>query len=152
VYATTKCYRQAVDAFAAGTYTPEKVAHWKTKLSEVYNRGFWDGYYLGRKMGEWANVHGSVATTRKIYLGKGIKYFDKINVGEFLLESQSMQQGDQIIITGPTTGYVEAVLDEIRLDSGEIVTKASKGQTVSFKIAEKIRPSDKLYKIVPAHA
>jgi len=152
VYATTKCYREAVDAFAAGTYTPEKVEQWKSKLSEVYNRGFWDGYYLGRKMGEWSNVHGSVATTRKIYLGKGIKYFDKINVGEFLLESQSIQQGDQIIVTGPTTGFVETQVQEIRLDSGEVVNKASKGQTISFKIAEKIRPSDKLYKIVAAHA
>jgi len=90
--------------------------------------------------------------TRKIYLGKGIKYFDKINVGEFLLESQSIQQGDQIIVTGPTTGFVETQVQEIRLDSGEVVNKASKGQTISFKIAEKIRPSDKLYKIVAAHA
>lgn len=152
VYRTTKCYREAVDAFAAGTSSREKVEHWKTQLSEVYNRGFWDGYYLGRKMGEWSNVHGSVATTRKIYVGKGIKYFDKINVGEFLLESQSLQQGDKIIITGPTTGFVETIISEIRLGSGEIVEKASKGQTISFKLSDKIRPSDKLYKIIATHA
>lgn len=152
VYTTTKCYREAVDAFAEGFYSQEKVEQWKTKLSEVYNRGFWDGYYLGRKMGEWSNVHGSVATTRKIYLGKGVKYFEKVGVGEFLIESQNIQKGDKIIVTGPTTGYVESVVEEIRLDSGEVVEKAAKGQTISFKIAEKIRPSDKLYKIVEAHA
>lgn len=152
VYTTTKCYREAVDAFANGTYTIEKVEQWKHQLSEVYNRGFWDGYYLGRKMGEWSNVHGSVATKRKIYLGKGIKYFDKVAVGEFLIESQSLQKGDKIIVTGPTTGFVETEVQEIRLDSGEIVDKASKGQTISFKIADKIRPSDKLYKIVEANA
>lgn len=152
VYDTTKCYREAVDAFAERTYTPEKAEQWKARLSEVYNRGFWDGYYLGRKMGEWSNVHGSVATTRKIYLGKGVKYFDKVAVGEFYIESQSLQKGDKIIVTGPTTGYVETEIEEIRLDSGEIVEKATKGQTISFKIAEKIRPSDKLYKIVEANA
>ena len=152
VYNVTKCYREAVDAFTEGTYTQEKVEEWKTRLSEVYNRGFWDGYYLGRKMGEWSNVHGSVATTRKIYLGKGVKYFEKVGVGEFLIESQQIQKGDKIIVTGPTTGYVESIVEEIRLDSGEIAEKASKGQTISFKIAEKIRPSDKLYKIVEANA
>ncbi len=151
VYNVTKCYREAVDAFTAGTYNQDKVDEWKSRLSAVYNRGFWDGYYLGRKMGEWSNVHGSVATTRKIYLGKGIKYFEKVGVGEFLIESQQLLAGDKIIVTGPTTGYVEAEVKEIRLDSGDVVEKATKGQTISFKIAEKIRPSDKLYKIVDTH-
>ena len=152
VYTTTKCYREAVDAFEEGTYTQEKVEKWKEQLSEVYNRGFWDGYYLGRKMGEWSNVHGSVATTRKIYIGKGVKYFDKIGVGEFLLESHDINVGDRLIVTGPTTGLVEAVAEEIRLGTGTAVDKASKGATISLKIAEKIRPSDKLYKVVEAHA
>jgi len=152
VYTTTKCYREAVDAFEEGTYTPEKVEAWKEKLSEVYNRGFWDGYYLGRKMGEWSNVHGSVATTKKIYIGKGVKYFDKIGVGEFLLESHDINVGDRLIVTGPTTGLVEAVAEEIRLGSGDAVQKAGKGNTISLKISEKIRPSDKLYKVVEAHA
>ncbi len=152
VYTTTRCYREAVDAFEEGTYTPEKVETWKEKLSEVYNRGFWDGYYLGRKMGEWSNVHGSLATTKKIYIGKGVKYFDKIGVGEFLLESHDINLGDRLIVTGPTTGLVEAVADEIRLGSGDAVEKAGKGNTISLKISEKIRPSDKLYKIVEAHA
>lgn len=152
VYTTTQCYREAVDAFEEGTYTPEKVEIWKEKLSEVYNRGFWDGYYLGRKMGEWSNVHGSVATTKKIYIGKGVKYFDKIGVGEFLLESHDINVGDRLIVTGPTTGLVEAIAEEIRLGSGDDVQKAGKGDTISLKISEKIRPSDKLYKIVEAHA
>jgi putative protease len=152
VYTTTQCYREAVDAFEEGTYTQEKVAVWKEKLSEVYNRGFWDGYYLGRKMGEWSNVHGSIATTRKIYIGKGVKYFDKIGVGEFLLESHDINVGDKLIVTGPTTGLVEAVAEEIRLGTGDPVEKAGKGATISLKIGEKIRPSDKLYKIVEAHA
>lgn len=152
VYTTTQCYREAVHAFEEGTYTPEKVEIWKEKLSEVYNRGFWDGYYLGRKMGEWSNVHGSVATTKKIYIGKGVKYFDKIGVGEFLLESHDINVGDRLIVTGPTTGLVEAIAEEIRLGSGDDVQKAGKGDTISLKISEKIRPSDKLYKIVEAHA
>jgi putative protease len=152
VYTTTKCYREAVDAFEEGTLTQEKMKVWKEKLSEVYNRGFWDGYYLGRKMGEWSNVHGSVATTRKIYIGKGVKYFEKIGVGEFLLESHDINIGDKLIVTGPTTGLIEAVAEEIRLGTGTAVDKAGKGSTISLKIGEKIRPSDKLYKVVEAHA
>lgn len=152
VYTTTKCYREAVDAFEEGTLTQEKMEVWKEKLSEVYNRGFWDGYYLGRKMGEWSNVHGSVATTRKIYIGKGVKYFEKIGVGEFLLESHDINIGDKLIVTGPTTGLIEAVAEEIRLGTGTSVDKAGKGSTISLKIGEKIRPSDKLYKVVEAHA
>lgn len=152
VYTTTKCYKEAAKAIENGTYTNEKINDWKSKLSEVYNRGFWDGYYLGRKMGEWSNVHGSVASKRKIYLGKGVKYFNKINVAEFIMESQNIQVGDHVIITGPTTGYVETVVTEIRLNSGESVKEAKKGDTISLKIAEKIRPSDKLYKIVEANA
>ena len=93
VYTTTRCYREAIEAIETGTYTPEKIAHWKEELSKVYNRGFWDGYYLGRKMGEWSNQYGSVATQKKIYLGKGLKYFDKIGVGEFLLESHDIALG-----------------------------------------------------------
>lgn len=150
VYTTTKCYREAVDAIQNGTYTPEKIADWKAQLSSVYNRGFWDGYYLGRKMGEWSNVHGSVASKRKIYIGKGVKYFDKIGVGEFLLEANEISKGDNLIITGPTTGYIELKAESIRLDDGIDIEKATKGTTISMPIAEKIRPSDKLYKVVDA--
>lgn len=152
VYTTTKCYKEAVEAIENGTYTPDKIAIWKSKLSEVYNRGFWDGYYLGRKMGEWSNTYGSVATTRKIYIGKGVKYFDKIGVGEFLVESHDIKEGDRLIVTGPTTGLIESVAEEIRLGSGERVQKAGKGDSISLRMNEKIRPSDKLYKIVETNA
>ncbi|WP_026997800.1 peptidase U32 family protein [Flectobacillus major] len=151
VYSTTKCYREAVDAIKTGTYTPDKIAAWQEELTKVYNRGFWDGYYLGRKMGEWSNQYGSVATQKKVYLGKGLKYFEKIGVGEFLLESNEIMLGDKLIITGPTTGYVATTAHEIRIASGISVEKAAKGNTVSIPIQEKIRPSDKLYKIVSAH-
>lgn len=152
VYTTTQCYREAVDAFENGTYTPEKLENWRERLRSVYNRGFWDGYYLGRKMGEWSNVHGSVATTRKIYIGKGVKYFDKIGVGEFVMESHDINVGEKIIITGPTTGLIEADVEEIRLGEGTQVNTAKKGDTISLRIGEKIRPSDKLYKVVAADA
>jgi U32 family peptidase len=149
VYTSTKCYREAVDAIENGTYSPEKVAVWKEELATVYNRGFWDGYYLGKKMGEWSNQHGSVATKRKIHIGKGVKYFEKIGIAEFLMESHDLAVGDQIIITGPTTGYVESVVQEIRLADGTSTDKALKGASISMPIAEKIRPSDKLFKVVP---
>ncbi|MGL4630821.1 MAG: peptidase U32 family protein [Leadbetterella sp.] len=149
VYTTTKCYREAVDAFHAGEYTQDKKEVWKEKLSSVYNRGFWDGYYLGQKMGEWSNVHGSVATEKKVYIGKGVKYFDKLGVGEFLLESHDIQKGDKIIVTGPTTGYLEKIVDEIHV-SGGAVDKAIKGESIAISFEEKIRASDKLYKVVPA--
>jgi putative protease len=152
VYTTTQCYREAVDAFEDGTYTQEKIEVWREKLSSVYNRGFWDGYYLGRKMGEWSNVHGSVATTKKIYIGKGVKYFEKIGVGEFLMESHDINIGDKLIVTGPTTGLIETTVEEIRLGSGDSVQQAVKGNTISLQIGEKIRASDKLYKIVAADA
>jgi putative protease len=152
VYTTTQCYREAVDAFEEGTYTQEKIEVWREKLSSVYNRGFWDGYYLGRKMGEWSNVHGSVATTKKIYIGKGVKYFEKIGVGEFLMESHDINIGDKLIVTGPTTGLIETTVEEIRLGSGDSVQQAVKGNTISLQIGEKIRASDKLYKIVAADA
>lgn len=150
VYTTTKCYREAAEAIANGTYTEEKIAGWLKALETVFNRGFWDGYYLGRKIGEWSSIYGSAATVKKVYLGKGNKYFDKIGVAEFLIEAQALNAGDEIIVTGPTTGYIETVVDEIRV--GDIsVEAASKGNLVSFKLNEKIRPSDKLYKKVPAN-
>lgn len=148
VYTATRCYREAVDAVQNGTYTPENIETWMQKLSTVYNRGFWDGYYLGRKLGEWSNQYGSVATTRKMYLGKGLKYYDKAGVGEFLLEGHELKSGDRLIVTGPTTGYVETVAAEIRNNDGRTIQAAGKGEVVSIKLPEKIRPSDRLYKIV----
>ena len=147
VYTTTKCYREAIDALDKGVYTTEKVNQWMEELSSVYNRGFWDGYYLGRKMGEWSQNYGSVATRKKVYLGKGIKYFEKAGVGEFFCESHSLSVGDEIMISGPTTGYIESTVDKIFV-GGKPAEKAEKGNHFTISVAEKIRPSDKLYKLV----
>ncbi len=149
VHTVTKCYREAIDAYKEGTYGPELFAGWKERLATVYNRGFWDGYYLGRKMGEWSEVYGSKATKKKIFLGKGIKYFENMKVGEFQMETQSLSLGNQILITGPTTGVVEATVNEIRVDDKQVTT-VEKGAVFSIMLNEKIRPSDKLYKIVDA--
>lgn len=147
VFTTTKCYREAIEAIASGTYTAEKIDAWMERLSTVYNRGFWDGYYLGRKMGEWSNAYGSVASKKKIYLARGVKYFDKAGVGEFYCETHSLSVGDEIMITGPTTGYIESVVDVLHVD-GKPAAEARKGHHFTIPLAEKIRPSDKLYKVV----
>lgn len=149
VYTVTKCYREAIDAYYSGNYSQEKVAEWMEKLSTVFNRGFWDGYYLGRKLGEWNNEYGSKATERKIYIGKGMKYYSKIGVAEFLAESHQLKTGDKVIILGPESGYHETVVDEIRVDDKQ-VEQVSKGDLFSIKLPEKVRLSDKLYKIVSA--
>lgn len=148
VYTTTKCYREAIDAYYNGTYSQEKIDEWKVRLSTVFNRGFWDGYYLGRKMGEWSDDAGNKATKRKVYIGKGMKYYDSVGVGEFLIEAQGVNIGDELIITGPTTGVVEALLTEMRVENAP-VEEVKRGVTITFPISEKIRPSDKLYKLVP---
>lgn len=148
VYTVTKCYNEAIDAYLNGSFTQEKVEAWKTELATVFNRGFWDGYYLGRKMGEWANENGSKSSKRKIYLAKGLKYFEQARVGEFKCESHSLSVGDEIIITGPTTGYVQLKIDALRVD-GKEAQKAEKGDVFTIALAEKVRPSDKLYKLVP---
>jgi putative protease len=148
VYTTTQCYREAIDAIADGTYSTEKIENWKERLSTVFNRGFWDGYYLGRKMGEWSDDAGSKATKRKVYIGKGMKYYDAAGIGEFLIEAQGCAVGDELIITGPTTGVIETVLHEMRCDD-EPVQTVKRGVTITFPVAEKVRPSDKLYKLVP---
>lgn len=148
VYTVVKCYNEAIDAYLNGAYTAEKVAAWKEQLATVFNRGFWDGYYLGRKMGEWCNENGSKSSKRKIYLAKGLKYFDQVNVGEFKCESHSLSVGDEIMITGPTTGYLQMMVNELRVD-GRPAAKAEKGDVFTLAINEKIRPSDKLYKLVP---
>jgi len=149
VYTTTQCYNEAIHAYVTGTYTADKVAEWKERLATVYNRGFWDGYYLGRKMGEWSDEYGSKATKKKLFLGKNTNYFDKVGVGEFQCESHSLAIGDEVIITGPTTGYLQIQVQELRVDN--IPTdKVSKGDIFSFAVPERVRPSDKLYKLVPA--
>ncbi len=146
---TVRCYREAVDALEAGTYDADKVEGWMQRLAKVYNRGFWDGYYLGRKMGEWNDSYGSKATERKVYLGRGLKYFGKIGIGEFQLEAHDLAIGDKIMVTGPTTGIVYAEVGEMRKDD-ETVETVAKGDTFSMPIGETVRPSDKIYKIVEA--
>ncbi len=148
VKTTVECYKEAIEACENGTYTPEKTEEWMTRLKEVFNRGFWSGYYLGKKLGEWNDTYGSKATTRKVYLGKNKKYYDKIGVAEFKIETYSLNVGDRILVTGPTTGAIEAYVEELHGESGRIQT-ATKGQNCSIKLDAKIRPNDKLYKIVP---
>jgi U32 family peptidase len=147
VYTTTHCYKQAAQAIKNGSYTIDNITLWKEQLSTVYNRGFWDGYYLGRKMGEWSDTYGSKATERKIFLGKCLKYFTKISVGEFLMETQSLKVGDEILVTGPRTGIVRTKVLELRMEN-EAVEAVCKGAVFSMPLPESIRPSDKLYKIV----
>ncbi|MGL5771367.1 MAG: U32 family peptidase, partial [Bacteroidales bacterium] len=125
----------------------EKVKNWNERLYTVFNRGFWDGYYLGKKLGEWSPNYGSEATKKKMYIGKGMKYFSNIGVAEFLMETQNLKVGDEVLITGPTTGAVFITIDELRVDY-KIVTEAKKGDLVSFKVPEKVRPSDKLFKMI----
>jgi putative protease len=149
VYTTTKCYREAVDALADGTYSKEKIDGWMERLATVYNRGFWDGYYLGRKMGEWSDSYGSKATRRKIYLGKAQNYFAKAGVGQFFLESHGLGVGDEIMVSGPTTGFFQTVVSEIRVDDQPAV-QARKGDVISIPVPEKVRLSDSLYKVVLA--
>ncbi|KAA8485448.1 putative protease [Arcticibacter tournemirensis] len=149
VYTVIKCYKEAIGAYFDGTYTNERIEEWKTRLSTVFNRGFWDGYYLGRKMGEWSNVYGSKATRRKVYLGKGVKYFDNVRIGEFRMESQSLDIGDEILITGPTTGIVQTTVSELRVNDRP-TGRVKKGDVFSMLLDEKVRPSDKLYKLVDA--
>ena len=141
-----ECYREAIDAYLDGSYTPEKVEGWMARLEKVYNRGFWGGYYLGQKLGEWTDGPGSKATTKKVYLGKVNHYYPKAGVGEFKIETNSLKQGDNILITGPTTGVIEMPVDELWVDE-KPTDKANKGDLFSMKI-DRVRDSDKLYKIV----
>ena len=149
VYITTKCYREAIDTITENTYNQEKVIAWKEQLATVFNRGFWDGYYLGKLMGEWNDSYGSKATTRKVYVAKGRKYYEEAKVGEFLMEAQDLKIGDDICITGPTTGVIFTKIEELRVDNKPVI-QVKKGTEFTFLTPEKVRPSDKLYKIVEA--
>lgn len=147
VRTVVECYKEAVKSYCKGTFTEEKIARWDERLASVFNRGFWDGYYLGQRLGEWSSNYGSGATKRKVYIGKGLKYFSNLGVAEFLMETQSLKVGDEILITGPTTGAVSQIVDEIRVDL-KPVEETVKGEKFSMKINEKIRPSDKLFKLI----
>ena len=148
VATVTKCYREAIDAIEDGTYNEEKVAEWMKQLETVYNRGFWGGYYLGQELGEWSSENGSAATQKKVYIGKGRTFYSKSNIAEFLIEAYDLTIGDTILIQGPTTGSQEMVLEAMRVDEKPDAEKATKSDLVTFKTNFKVRPSDKLYKIV----
>lgn len=144
VATAVQCYSEAIDAICDGTYSEEKIADWDNRLNKIFNRGFWNGYYLGQRLGEWSSKYGSSATRKKVYVAKGVRYFSNIGVAEFYMESGELNVGDEIVITGPTTGAIIMKLDEIRV-ALKPVQKTVKGESFSIKVPEKIRPSDRLY-------
>lgn len=147
VYTVTQCYREALQAIENNTYTAEKIEDWKKKLSTVYNRGFWEGYYLGRKLGEWTAHPGSAATEKKIYLGKGSKYYPKIKVGEFVIESGAIKAGDTLMVSGPACGMVKEKFEKLIVNGIE-ATEAIRGDKITFPFGTKVTAGDKLYKII----
>lgn len=147
VKTVVSCYREAVEAYIEGTFTETKIEGWNQRLSRVFNRGFWNGYYLGQKLGEWSSNYGSEATHKKMYIGKVTNYFAKVEVAEILVEAQYLSAGDEILITGETTGAYEAIADEIRVDL-KPVERAVKGEYLSIKTNEIVRRNDKVYKII----
>lgn len=147
VYTVVKCYKEAMQAVLDGTFTEKRKDEWDERLARVFNRGFWDGYYQGQLLGEWNSSYGSSATERKVYVGRGVKYFSRLGVAEFTCEAQEFSVGDRMLITGPTTGVLYVTVEEIHDDTHSVAT-AQKGTRVSFKVPGKVRPSDKLFKIV----
>ncbi|MEA2041041.1 MAG: peptidase U32 family protein [Bacteroidota bacterium] len=147
VKTVTECYREAAESVENGSYTQKKINDWTKRMSRVFNRGFWDGYYLGRKLGEWSKEYGSKATHKKIYIAKTTNWFSNIGVGEFLVQSGELSDGDELLISGPTTGVIEMKAKDIHVDR-KLTKKAVKGEKFSIAVPQKIRRADKLYKIV----
>lgn len=139
-----RCYKEAVSAVCAGSYTQERIASWQKRLETVFNRGFWDGYYLGQRLGEWTSEYGSLATKQKVYKGKVTNYFSRLAVAEITLEAGSIALGEELLIAGPTTGIVRIVPKEIRLED-KPVQEASKGSVVSIACPERVRVNDRVY-------
>ena len=144
-----RCYDEAIRAVLDGTFTEERKDEWDSRLARVFNRGFWDGYYQGQTMGEWNDRPGSRATERKVYVGRGVRYYSKLQVAEFKIEASTLSVGDRILVSGPTTGALETEVSEIRFDL-QPVPIAKQGQRVSIPIDRKVRASDKLFKLVSA--
>lgn len=142
-----RCYREAIDAVLEGSFTEEKNQDWDERLSRVFNRGFWDGYYQGQRLGEWTNKPGSVATEKKVYCAKGVRYYSKLQVAEFKVEACPLHVGDKILVTGPTTGALYMTVEEMRYDL-KPVQEAKQGWRISIKVDRRIRPSDKLFILV----
>lgn len=147
VKTVTQCYREAADSILDGSFNPEKIQNWNQRLDQVYNRGYWEGYYLGKTLPEWTNVYGSKATQRKTYIGKITNYFAKAGVAEIKIETGELHPGDQVVILGNTTGVLDEIVKEIRVDEKPVL-KAQKGDTCSIPLNTLVRRSDKLYKII----
>ena len=145
------CYSEAIDAICDGTYSQERIDAWDARLDKIFNRGFWDGYYLGQRLGEWSHKYGSSATRVKQYIAKGVKYFSRLGVGEFVMEAGELNVGDEVVITGPTTGALIVTVEDIQVDCRS-VQRAVKGDAFSIAVPAKIRPSDRLYKWAPTES
>lgn len=150
VKTAVECYSEAIAAVCDGTYDAAKVEGWNERLATIFNRGFWDGYYLGQRLGEWSGKYGSSATRVKQYVAKGVKWFSRLGVGEFFMEGAELCVGDEVIITGPTTGALIIKIDDIRVD-GKSVERAVKGDSFSIAVPAKIRPADRLYRWLPTN-
>lgn len=148
VKCVVECYKEALQCCLDGTFSEDRVKVWDSRLSEVFNRGFWNGYYLGQRLGEWSCNYGSQATLRKVYVGKVTNYFKNIEVAEFFMEAQNLEKGDRILVTGVTTGAYESVADDIRNDGGVSVDSVSKGEKFSLKTTDVLHRGDKLYKLI----
>ena len=148
VKTAVECYSEAISAICDGTFGKERVEEWDTRLATIFNRGFWDGYYLGQRLGEWSGKYGSSATRVKQYVAKGVKWFSRLGVGEFFMEGAELCVGDEVIITGPTTGALIIKVEDIRVD-GKSVDRAVKGDSFSIAVPAKIRPADRLYRWLP---
>lgn len=148
VKTVTSCYNEALLACLEGSYHEEKIRQWDERLGTVFNRGFWDGYYLGQRLGEWSSEYGSQAAKKKVYVGKGTNYFDRVGVAEILVESGHLGTGDEILITGPTTGVIETTVKELRVNDIKCVT-ASKGERCTLPVNQVVRRADKVYKYIP---
>src|SRR6056297_120209 len=147
VKTVSECYNEAIEAYIDGTYNEKQIKNWQERLSKVFNRGFWDGYYLGQRLGEWSHKYGSQAKKKKIYVGRITNYFTNIKVAEIQPSANNLSEGDEVLIIGPTTGVIESVIKELRVDDKRVTT-AEKGIRASFPVNELVRRSDKLYKIV----
>ena len=147
VYEVVTCYKEAIQSVLDGTYTEEKKDKWDEHLSTVFNRGFWDGYYQGQRLGEWTKNYGNKATEKKVLVGKVMKYFSKLGVAEIAVEASEIEKDQNMLITGPTTGIMKFDASEIRYDL-KPVEKAEKGWRVSVPVPDKVRPNDKVYKLL----
>ncbi len=145
VHTVVSCYNEALEAMCDGVYDEDAIARWDERLDRIFNRGYWDGYYLGQRLGEWSHRYGSSATRTKVYAAKTLRYFSNLGVAEFLLEAGELHKGDEILIIGPTTGVVELTLDEMRLDGGIVTDTVRKGDVFAIKVPAKVRTSDRLY-------